>query len=408
LVGFYKSLPNYLLIYGNYLLFGREFLKIQDRTIGGKSMKKFGVTVLIIVIILAVLAAKIYLSHKEMPQFSLIQIGNAISDHDLEKFSRFVDLESVAASIVEEFFASIDFNREPALIRSLKKELESGIAQEIKGYVATGELKTPNRVFSRDAKDIMSALTMTKDNINQFKSISYIKRSKKAARAGLNFISERVSSIILQLELQKQPSGWKLVRINNYTEIRAKLHQREQQKHIKIEDMLFQGAKNSVIWGRFDREEVFLDLKETGIKGWPASLFIDVDEAGQLSLNLTDGRNKISLAMDPGKAEAFDADRKLNEHYYVQAGEYDFDNDGRPEIVIAIGDNSIDLVVNVFRFDPPKNNTEVLTLQNWKLVGVLMGQDKAYLNGRRIKLPYTAMNFYKEFQWEKNGFKEVD
>jgi hypothetical protein len=373
-------------------------------------MKKFGVTVLTIVIILAVLAAKIYLSQKEMPQFSLVQIGNAISDHDLDKFLKFVDLESVAASIVEEFFASIDFNnREPALIRSLKKELESGIVREIKGYVATGELKTPNRVSSKDAKDILSALTMTRDNINQFKSISYIKKSKKTARAGLNFSSERVSSIILQLELKKQPAGWKLMRVDNYTEIRAKLHQREQQKHIRIEDMLFQGAKNSVIWGKFDRDEVFLDLKETGIKGWPASLFINVDEAGQLSLILTDGRNKISLAVDPGKAEAFDAEKKLNEHYYVQAGEYDFDNDGRPELVIAIGDNSIDLVVNVFRFDPPKSksDTDGLTLQNWKLVGVLMGQNKAYLNGRRIKLPYTAMNFYKEFQWEKNSFKEI-
>lgn len=372
-------------------------------------MKKFGVTVLTIVIILAVLAAKIYLSQKEMPQFSLVQIGNAISDHDLDKFLKFVDLESVAASIVEEFFASIDFNREPVLIRSLKKELESGIVREIKGYVATGELKTPNRVSSKDAKDILSALTMTRDNINQFKSISYIKKSKKTARAGLNFSSERVSSIILQLELKKQPAGWKLMRVDNYTEIRAKLHQREQQKHIRIEDMLFQGAKNSVIWGKFDRDEVFLDLKETGIKGWPASLFINVDEAGQLSLILTDGRNKISLAVDPGKAEAFDAEKKLNEHYYVQAGEYDFDNDGRPELVIAIGDNSIDLVVNVFRFDPPKSksDTDVLTLQNWKLVGVLMGQNKAYLNGRRIKLPYTAMNFYKEFQWEKNSFKEI-
>jgi hypothetical protein len=249
---------------------------------------------------------------------------------------------------------------------------------------------------------------MTKEDINQFKSVSYIRQSKNAALAGLNFISETVSSIILQLELKKQPSGWKLVRITNYTEMRAKLHQREQQKHIKIEDMLIQGVKNSVIWGKFDRDEVFLDLKDTGINGWPGSLFINVDETGQLSLILTDGRNKISLDADPGKAEAFNADRRLNEHYYVQAGEYDFDNDGRPEIVIAIGDNSIDLVVNVFRFDPPKNNPEVLTPQNWKLVGVLMGQDKAYLNGRRIKLPYTAMNFYKEFQWGKNGFKEIN
>jgi hypothetical protein len=65
-------------------------------------------------------------------------------------------------------------------------------------------------------------------------------------------------------------------------------------------------------------------------------------------------------------------------------------------------------VVNVFQFEPPKNkDAEPATLRSWKLAGVLMGQDKAYLNGRRIKLPYTAMNFYKEFQWEKNGFKEI-
>jgi hypothetical protein len=371
-------------------------------------MKKFGVIVLTVVGILAILTAKIYSNCLELPQFSLGQIGNAIAEHNLAKFLELVDLDRVAAGISEEFFDSVEFNRDPAVIRSLKKELQSVIAQQIKTFVTTGKVKpVSNPSLSKDAKDIITALSLTSKDINQFKSISYVKQAQNAAYAGLNFVSETVSSIILQLELKKQASRWKVVRINNYLEMRAKLHQREQQKNYKIDDMLIQGMKNSVIWGKFDRDGVFLDLKETGIKGWPTSLFINLDERGRLGLTMTDGRKNFSLAINPGRAEAFMNNQRLNEHYYVQAGEYDFENDGKPEIVIAVGDNSIDLVVNVFRYDPPKNNAEVSNGGNWKLIGVFMGQDKAYINGRRIKLPYTAMNFYKEFLWERNAFKEI-
>lgn len=81
-----------------------------------------------------------------------------------------------------------------------------------------------------------------------------------------------------------------------------------------------------------------------------------------------------------------------NEWTVMQACEYDFDKDGRYELLLAYGDGISQLNVIVFK----KVKTE------YKEVGNLEGQSICSLSNGRIVLPYGSKNLFTEYIWQ-NG-----
>jgi hypothetical protein len=372
-------------------------------------MKKFLTTLGLLLLIFGVLAGKIYLDSVERPRYYLTQIGTAIAAHDLVNVERWVDFRSVAQGIVADHVAGLAKQPEPNTVEALKNELIETLVEQMREYVKTGQFRKISLTdLTKPAQVILTQLLLTEDALKRFQAISYVKETGQTATAGLKSVAELGSSIVLELKLKRVDSKWRVVRINNFEEIQNRLHRRAKQQNIKIEDLLVQGVKNSVLWGKFDREEVFLELSSSAVAGWPTSLAINLDQQNRLCFTLLGGASKIPLRIDPGEAEAFEENGQLNSHYYVQAGEYDFDGDNQAELVIAIGDNNIDLVVDIFKYCPSaQGNPAEMEPKNWVLVKTLMGQNKAYLNGRNIRLPYTAVNVEVEYQWGKNGFQEL-
>lgn len=373
-------------------------------------MKRILFSFLMILIILGVLGGKIYLEQLQRPQYYLMQSGTALAERDLEKLLRWVDLDSIARNLVADFFKGIVVKSEPEAVNELKKELEGALKEQIREYVRTGRFKGVVLMdVSKEARAILSELSISEADVKRFNKLVYLKENGPTALVGLSYQAKNAHRIILELELKRCANGWKIVKVNNLQQIKDQLRRQQQQKNVRIEDLLVQGMKNTVLWGKFDREDVFLELNGNSEENWPSSLVISMDRDQKLHFELVNGTGGIPLRVDPGEAEAFNQNGRINEHYYIQAGEYDFDMDNRPEIVIAIGDNRIDLVVNVFKFCPTKKDNDAGKAKNWALVGVFMGQNKAFLNSRKIRLPYTAVKVESEFQWDKsnNGFVEV-
>lgn len=104
----------------------------------------------------------------------------------------------------------------------------------------------------------------------------------------------------------------------------------------------------------------------------------------------------------------FDEWGEMNEAYYVQVAEHDFDSDGAPEIVIAVGDGLVDLTVNIIKYHAPISPDDAGRRENWALVGSLTGQQKAIINGNAISLPYGSQGLYTEFTWLKNKFIQTN
>jgi hypothetical protein len=372
-------------------------------------MKKFLTAVVLLLLILGVLAGKIYLDIIGKPHYYLTQIGTAILNKNLVDVERWVDINSVARGIVDDYFAGLDQQPEASIKEELRKELTAALAEQLRDYVKTGQFnKLTLNELSKPARVALGQVLLTQEALKQYQKLTYIKENGQTATAGLKSIAATRGSLVLEVKLKRGDSGWQVVRVNNFEELKKRLHRREKQKNLKIEDFLVQGIKNSVIWGKFDREEVFLELSGASVAGWPVSLAINLDEQERLHFTLTGDDYQIPLQVNPAKAEAFEENGRLNKHYYVQAGEYDFDGDGLPELVVAIGDNSIDLVINVFKYTPPPSGGPLkIQSENWVIVGTFMGQNKAFINGRNIRLPYTAVNIEMEYKWGKSGFTEI-
>jgi hypothetical protein len=375
-------------------------------------MKHFFKVVGLIILILGVLAGKIYLDLLERPRYYLDRIGAAITARDLVDFEKWVDLEGIAHGIVSDYFAASAKQPDSSASAALKREIIAALVAQMRAYVKDGQFTSLALLdLSKPARMIVAQLSLTNDAAKQFRILDFVKETGQTASAGLKStaVNGGGDTMMVKLKLRRIGHGWQVTRVKNYLEIKNRLRQREKQKMVKVEDLLVQGVKNSVLWGKFDHDEAILDLSGSAVAGWPSGLVINRDQQEHLRVWLVGATYKILLPIDPGKAEAFEHDGRLNSHYYVQAGEYDFDGDGRAELVIAIGDNSIDLVVDIFKYVPTPQGSSAAEMgpENWVLVKALMGQNKAYINGRNIRLPYTAVNIETEYRWDKKGFREV-
>jgi len=161
---------------------------------------------------------------------------------------------------------------------------------------------------------------------------------------------------------------------------------------------------NSIIWGKtsFDNVTLKLNYKST-VK--PTELIVGRDHPNGIRI----------LALFPGygvhlpvKYEkdfgGFNDYGELNEGYYIQVVEYDFDRDDAPEIIVAVGNGLTDLAVNIVKYNAPKLPKDAGRNENWSLVGSFSGQEKVLIEGNTISLPYGSQGLYTKYTWSKNKF----
>ena len=106
--------------------------------------------------------------------------------------------------------------------------------------------------------------------------------------------------------------------------------------------------------------------------------------------------------------EGFDKDGELKQGYYIQVAELDFDHDGTPEIIIATGDGSIDLSVNIIKYHAPQFAQDADREANWSLVGSYWGQANVEISNDTIQIPIGSQGLYDEYTWVKGKFIKTE
>ncbi len=184
---------------------------------------------------------------------------------------------------------------------------------------------------------------------------------------------------------------------------------------------IIKGLKNTAIWSPPDISKGEDAFKKASIKlhfdTKVRPLRLSVKAAAQSGM-----RYLIEFKENPKQNEPyavtlpvnFKCDEDLNfildeyediaEGYYVQIGEYDFNNDGRPEVIVGGGDGVSYMCVNIFRYHPPE---EKMRNEDWELVGKFSGQVEAIIEGQSIRLPYGSQGLESEQTWVKDKFVET-
>jgi hypothetical protein len=104
----------------------------------------------------------------------------------------------------------------------------------------------------------------------------------------------------------------------------------------------------------------------------------------------------------------FDDFGELEEDFHIEATTYDFEKDGNPEIIVAVGDGLVQLAVNVFKYHPPASTEDASRWENWSLLGNFTGQAKMILSDDAIVLPFGSQGLFEEFSWFKGKFVQTN
>ena len=175
-----------------------------------------------------------------------------------------------------------------------------------------------------------------------------------------------------------------------------------------VVDSRLKPMPGSKVWGRTSSKNIVFPLHyNSHVK--PTCLVIGRDHPNGMRF----------LAMFPGYGvnlplkfvngfEGFNEDGELKQGYYIQVAEHDFDHDGTPEIIIAIGDGLVDLSINVIKYHAPQSAKDAGREANWSLIGSYSGQAKAEIGGDTIQIPIGSQGLYDEYTWVKGKFIKTE
>ncbi len=115
----------------------------------------------------------------------------------------------------------------------------------------------------------------------------------------------------------------------------------------------------------------------------------------------------FDIGLESGDGEYF-FPKNTNEYFI---GQYDFDDDGIDEIIIAVKDEVLSdnaIQVNVFKYYPPARQEHVYRKENWELMGNFLGglmfPCEAKITDNSVRMDRNHRGFYYEWTCVKGRF----
>lgn len=202
---------------------------------------------LIIFVLILVAAGGGFVYWQTTPDYTLSQVKAGIKDHDVDKFSKFVDVHSVAESVVDgvvskpaqglmggNIFGKMLLS---GLIGFVKPDLTHSFEEDILSWVATGSAKSKNDSGGESASgptfgNVSKSLGL---NRKKFKAIKEKTENGDSALVSLLFVdSETKSEFVLKVKMLKDdsswPAHWKIVSIENCADALTQLSETEGSK----------------------------------------------------------------------------------------------------------------------------------------------------------------------------------
>ena len=220
--------------------------------------KKIGIGILVAILI----AVSFYFFYwTKTPQYSITLIQQAVKNHNVDKFERYVDLESIynkayddviaksvtpknnTDKVANALFAGFMQMFKPTVVSALKE----ATLKEISG---AQKLETSAQQQKGDVKDGITKVSEANRN-SELKDISVIYKESEVAMVGITLHDKELSKdFVLKVKMNKLDNGeWRVKEINNLVEYmeatkkakiekileRDKIAKAEMDKYIKVQ-----------------------------------------------------------------------------------------------------------------------------------------------------------------------------
>lgn len=198
----------------------------------------------ILLALLLVLAVGGYLYYRQLrtgPEYSLMQAYRAVTDHDVAAFERYVDINSVTGSLVDEVVEQGTALGGVApgglaltgALQLFKPQLARTARAQVKRYVETGSAQAAAEAGPAGPLNV-SVLGLAGKVVGEgsrFKGIKYTREQGEQAFVGLEFTQPRYdTTLVLEVRMRNQGGYWQATAISNSGEIIRQVARWEKQR----------------------------------------------------------------------------------------------------------------------------------------------------------------------------------
>ncbi|MGV3639864.1 MAG: DUF2939 domain-containing protein [Adhaeribacter sp.] len=200
-------------------------------------MKKF---LLLLIVVLVAAGYLYYQNFTGSPKYSLLQAHEAMENHDMEAFEKYVDVPAVTGSLIDQLAEQRGLigALNPAsgvlrqALRYMKPQLSQVAHKEIEKYVTTGDFKKDPNAPKKQVDISLSGLwhKVVSDSA-AFKGVKYVKEEGEIALVGLEFTQPRYdTTMVLEVKMRDQGEHWQVVALTNTAELLKHTSRLQKQK----------------------------------------------------------------------------------------------------------------------------------------------------------------------------------
>ena len=189
-------------------------------------MKKI---VLFVIVVVLVGGYMYYQNFKSSPKYSLLQAHEALQEHDMVAFEKYVDVQSVSGNLIDQLAQQQGLigALNPAsgvlkqALRYMKPQLTQVARNEVQKYVETGDFKKDPNAPKKKVDISLSGLwhKVVSDSA-AFKGVKYVNEEGETALVGLEFTQPRYdTTLVLEVKMHNQGDYWQITELANTAEL---------------------------------------------------------------------------------------------------------------------------------------------------------------------------------------------
>ena len=196
-------------------------------------MKKiFFITVIIAIIAISVL---LFWQVTNSPRYSLKKLDNAIKEHDVNAFNKYVDLDATIDEIIVQTWKhytageatgsrwnEIRSDIGNTLLSVVKPNIKEMIKKEVNAYIVTGEWSGDRTDNGSGISSMIIKIIREKIDPGQWdqQSVNYTEVDGKIAYVGLTYFDKSIdTNFLLEVKMRDMNGYWQIIEISNIAQI---------------------------------------------------------------------------------------------------------------------------------------------------------------------------------------------
>lgn len=226
-------------------------------------MKKLVVGLVVAFFIILFVGGVYYWQYTKSPKYSLLQAKNAFEQHDLNNFEKYVDVEGITNSLIDQLLEISTEKEQPkdkweqlgesfgkGLVTLLKPQLSKLARQQIAKLVETGKLEKKRQRTKSEEPDFSLSDIWNKAGGEKagFQGIEYIKKEGKIAYVGLKFFHKEYNTeLILDLKMRDKGGYWQVAELSNFADYMKKLDELETKRINELNAPIIDEMKKTLV-----------------------------------------------------------------------------------------------------------------------------------------------------------------